>query len=163
MLHKRTTAEDEGFRPGVEQQHDAAMDISDEFERQFFGDLMLFSVVEWFKHYDLTQLADSERLQQVVDKVEADMLALYRAKHQAVNSRRCELETWVKTQQGWAGTPALYQITQFLRNIELNFGDEAKVWQQIQSESHRQGRKQQIVDALLHYRGERLVWDQLFR
>ena len=163
MLHKRTTAEDEGFRPGVEQQHDAAMDISDEFERQFFGDLMLFSVVEWFKHYDLTQLADSERLQQVVDKVEADMLALYRAKHQAVNSRRRELETWVKAQQGWAGTPALYQITQFLRNIELNFGDEAKVWQQIQSESHRQGRKQQIVDALLHYCGERVVWDQLFR
>jgi hypothetical protein len=162
MLHKRTTDEEEGFRPGVEQQHDAAIDISDESERQFFGDLMLFSVVEWLKQHDLAQLVDGERLQQVVDKVEADMLALYQAKHQAVNTRRTELEVWANAQHGWAEMPALHRIEQFLRNIALNFGDEAKAWQQIQSASHRHARKQQIMDALTHYRSERAVWDQLF-
>ena len=163
MLHKRTTADvQEDFRPGVEQQGEALIDIADEAERQFFGDLMLFSVVEWLKHADLAQLTDAERLQQVVDKVETEMLALYQAKHQAVNTRRRELEAWVKAQSGWAGTPALPRILQFLDNIAWNFGDEAKAWQQIQSVSHRHARKQQIVDALLHYRGERAVWDQLF-
>jgi hypothetical protein len=162
MLHKRTTDEEEGFRPGVEQQQDAAIDIADEFERQFFGDLMLFSVVEWLKHYDLAQLTDAERLQQVVDKVETDMLALYQAKHQAVNSRHAALAAWVEAQQGWEETPALHQITQFLRNIVLNFGDEATAWQQIQSASHRHVRKQQIMNALMTYRSERDVWDQLF-
>ncbi|MBO0614948.1 hypothetical protein [Thiothrix fructosivorans] len=162
MLHKRTTDEEDGFRPGVEQTQDAAIDISDEFERQFFGDLMLFSVVEWLKHYDLAQLTDAERLQQVVDKVEAEMLTLYQAKHAAVNQRRHALETWLASQQAWAATAAWQQITQFLRNIERNFGEEATAWQQIQSAAHRERRKQQIIVALTHYRGEREVWDQLF-
>jgi hypothetical protein len=162
MLHKRTTDEEEGFRPGVEQQHDAAIDISDEFERQFFGDLMLFSVVEWLKHYDLAQLTDAERLRQVVDKVEAEMLALYQAKHAAVNQRRHALETWLALQHAWVATPASQQIAQFLQNIERNFGDDATAWQQIQSAAHREGRKQQIIAALMNYRGEREVWDQLF-
>jgi hypothetical protein len=119
-------------------------------------------VVEWLKHYDLTQLTDAESLQQVVDKVEADMLALYQAKHQAVNSRHAALAAWVAAQASWVGTPALHQITQFLRNIVLNFGDEATAWQQIQSASHRHVRKQQIMNALMTYRSERDVWDQLF-
>lgn len=162
MLHKRTTDAEDGFRPGVEQTQDAAIDISDEFERQFFGDLMLFSVVEWLKHYDLAQLTDAECLQQVVDKVEADMLALYQAKHAAVNQRHHALEAWLTAQTGWAGTAALSHIEQFLRNIALNFGDEAVAWQQIQSAAHREGRKQQIIAALMNYRSERDVWDQLF-
>jgi hypothetical protein len=162
MLHKRTSDEEDGFRPGVEQQQDAAIDISDEMERQFFGDLMLFSVVEWLKQYDLAQLADGDGLQQVVDKVETDILALYQMKHQAVNSRRIELDAWVKAQQGLVGAPVLHKIAQFLRNIERNFGDEATAWQQIQSASHRHARKQQIMDALMSYPSERAVWDQLF-
>jgi hypothetical protein len=162
MLHKRTTEDEDGFRPGVEQTQDAAIDISDEFERQFFGDLMLFSVVEWLKHYSLAQLTDEARLQQVVDTVEAEMLAFYQAKHQAVNTRRTELDAWIKAQQGWMATPASQQIGQFLQNIERNFGDGATAWQQIQSAAHREGRKQQIIAALMNYRGEREVWDQLF-
>lgn len=81
MLHKRTTADvQEIFAPGVEQQGEVLIDIADEAERQFFGDLMLFSVVEWLKYADLAQLTDADRLQQVVDKVETEMLALYQAK-----------------------------------------------------------------------------------
>ena len=163
MLHKRTTDAEDGFRPGVEQQHDAAIDISDEFERQFFGDLMLFSVVEWLKHYDLAQLTDAERLQQVVDKVEAEMLALYQAKHEAVNAQVQALEQWVQQpQHGWQGTPALAQVLQFLGNIRRNFSDQSLAWQQIQSAEHRAKRKQQMVAALMGYRAEREVWDQLF-
>ncbi|MBU0656784.1 MAG: hypothetical protein KJ914_16810 [Gammaproteobacteria bacterium] len=164
MLHRRTTddARDD-FRPGVEQQQDAAIDISDEFERQFFGDLMLFSVVEWLKHYTLEQLLDENLLQQVVGKVEADMLALYQAKHEAVNGRLPELEQWVRQEQHWwHETPAMHKVLQFLRNIERNFSDQSQAWQQIQSASHREARKRQIMDALMQYRGERAVWDQLF-
>jgi len=163
MLHKRTTEDEDGFRPGVEQTQDAAIDISDEFERQFFGDLMLFSVVEWLRQYTLEQLSEGILLEQVLAKVEAEMLALYQAKHQAVNARLAELGEWVQQpQRWWHGTPTLFQVLQFLRNIELNFSDQSQVWQQIQSASHRKQRKQQIMDALMNYRRERAVWDQLF-
>ncbi|MEB4591742.1 hypothetical protein VSS37_12185 [Candidatus Thiothrix sp. Deng01] len=164
MLHRRTT-EDTGddFRPGVEQQQDAAIDISDEFERQFFGDLMLFSVVEFLKTHTLEQLTDVGLLQQVAGKVEADLLGLYQAKHEAVNARLEGLEQWVNQEQHWwRGTSAMRQIAQFLRNIERNFSDQSLAWRQIQSETHRVGRKAQILDALLHYRSERDAWDQLF-
>ena len=161
MLHRRTSDEEDGFRPGVERQQDAAIDISDELERQFFGDVMLFSVVEWLKAHDLVQLAEGHGLAEVLGKVETELLALYQAKHQAVNARRRELEAWVQAQQGWIGASALHSIRLFLGNIELNFGDEARAWTQIQSASHRQGRRQQIMDALMGYCRERAVWDQL--
>ena len=98
MLHRRTIGNEaeEDFRPGVEPQQDAAIDISNEFERQFFGDLMLFSVVEWLKHHDLGEMNDGEALRQVVDQVETDMLALYQAKHDSVNGRLAELEQWLR-------------------------------------------------------------------
>lgn len=163
MLHKRTTEQEDGFRPGVEQTRDAAIDISDEFERQFFGDLMLFSVVAFLKIYRLDQLTDTDLLTQVIGKVEAELLDLYQAKHVAVNARRVELEQWVRQpQHWWHDTPAMHKVLQFLNSVALNFGETAKAWQQIQSASHRAGRRQQITDALMHYREERAAWDQLF-
>jgi len=47
MLHQRTQAQQlaNDFRPGVKQTAQG-IDLSDEFERQFFGDLMLFSVAD---------------------------------------------------------------------------------------------------------------------
>jgi hypothetical protein len=170
MLHTRTTADDmqaefrQGeFRPGVEQRDDAAIDIADEFERQFFGDLMLFSVVAWLKQHSLDQLADAAAVEQGVTQVEAEMLALYTAKHRAVNDRLAELERWRgAVPPGWRGTSALARIEQFLLNMAANFGDASSAWQQIQSESHRATRRAQIVDALTHYREERAAWDRLF-
>lgn len=164
MLHGRTATADmqTEFRPGVERQPDAAIDISDEFERQFFGDLMLFSVVAWLKENDLPELTDGARLQPVVNRVEAELLELYAAKHRAVNARIAELERWIEAAPPtWQGTPALDELAAFLRNMRSNFGDASPAWQQIQSPSHRDARKRQIVDALVNYRAERAAWDAL--
>jgi hypothetical protein len=164
MLHGRTVTVDlqAEYRPGVERQPDAATDISGEFERQFFGDLMLFTVVEWLKENSLEGLAEGARLQPIVDRVEAELLALYAAKHCAVNDRVSELERWLAAAPaGWQGTPALGKLAAFLRNVRSNFGDASPAWQQIQSRAHRDARKRQIVDALANYREERAAWDTL--
>ncbi|MFO7542155.1 MAG: hypothetical protein R6W97_04965 [Thiobacillus sp.] len=165
MLHRRTAAGDmeEEFRPGVEQRDAAAIDISDEFERQFFGDLMLFSVVEWLKCHDLAQLDDAEQLEQVVVQVEAELLALYASKHRAVNDRLAELERWLgQAPSGWPDPAARARLVAFLRNMAANFGEASPAWRQIQSAAHRAARRAQIVDALTHYRGERAAWNRLF-
>lgn len=165
MLHGRTVTADlqAEFRPGVERQADAAIDISDEFERQFFGDLMLFTVVAWLKEHDLAGLAEAAQLQPVIDRVEAELLDLYAAKHHAVNTRIAELEQWLAAPpHGWQGAPALDTLATFLRNMRSNFGDASPAWRQIQSRAHRDARKRQIVDALAHYRDERAAWDALF-
>ncbi len=164
MLHGRTATADmqAEFRPGVERQSDAVIDISDEFERQFFGDLMLFSVVAWLKENELSELTEGARLQSVIDRVEAEMLVLYATKHRAVNTRIAELERWLATAPcDWQDTPALDKLAAFLRNMRSNFGDASPAWQQIQNPSHRDARKRQIVDALVNYRAERAAWDAL--
>ncbi len=165
MLHGRTVTADlqAEFRPGVERQPDAAIDISDEFERQFFGDLMLFTVVAWLKENDLAGLVGGARLQLVVDQVEAELLELYAAKHRAVNDRIAELELWLAAPpHGWQGAPALDNLAAFLRNMRSNFGDASPAWRQIQSRAHRDARKRQIIDALANYCDERAAWDALF-
>ena len=164
MLHGRTATADmqAEFRPGVERQSDAVIDISDEFERQFFGDLMLFSVVAWLKENELSELTERARLQPVIDRVEAELLELYATKHRAVNARIAELERWLASPpRNWQDTPALDKLAMFLRNMRSNFGDASPAWRQIQSQTHRDARKQQIVDALANYRGERAAWDAL--
>ncbi len=164
MLHGRLAADTlhGEFRPGVAQREDAIIDIADEFERQFFGDVMLFSVVEWLKRRDLADLVDAVAVETVVEQVEGELLELYAAKHDAVNARRVELERWLAAPpDAWRDAPALAVMTRFLCNVAANFGDDAPAWRQIQSLAHRAARRREIVDALVHYRAERAAWDRL--
>ncbi len=164
MLHARTASAElaDEFRPGVEQGTDAGIDIADEFERQFFGDLMLFSVEAWLERHDLAGLDDAQAVEATVRETEARLLASYADKHQAVNTRLDELERWLAAAPAdWPDRKSRIRLTAFLRAMRVNFGDTAPAWQQIQSVPHRAARRAQIVDALTHYQEERRAWDRL--
>lgn len=171
-LHLRTTEAglEDDFRPGVEvgqENEQQRIDLSNEFERQFFGDLMLFSTEELVKRADVNRPFPRGTVEAVLDQKEAEMLALYRQKHEAIVQRNRQLNEQVfKAGQWWLHAPeleaALAQVRAFIDNIERNFGEHAPAWQQIQSTEHRARRKQQIVEALLDYRAERDAWDSLF-
>ncbi len=171
-LHRRTTeaglADD--FRPGVEV-GEAHVDLSNEFERQFFGDLMLFSTEELVKRADVNQPFAQNAIEAVIAEKEAELLALYQQKHDAIVERNRQLDALVFDAGHWwlhaAGqAPALAQalrhVRAFIDNIERNFGEHALAWGQIQSAAHRAGRRRQIVEALMNYRAERNAWDSLF-
>ncbi len=171
-LHLRTTdaGMEDDFRPGVEvgqENERQRIDLSNEFERQFFGDLMLFSTEELVKRADVNRPFPRETVEAVLDQKEAEMLALYRQKHEAIAQKNRQLSEQVfKTGNWWLDAPglkeALAQVRAFIDNIDRNFGEHAPAWQQIQSSEHRTRRKQQIVEALLDYRAERDAWDSLF-
>ncbi len=164
MLHGRLAADTlhGEFRPGVAQRDGTVIDIADEFERQFFGDVMLFSVVEWLKHRTLAELVDAAGVEAVAARVEGELFDLYAAKHAAVNARRAELERWLAAPPAaWRGASALAALARFLRNVAANFGDDAPAWRQIRSPAHRAARRRAIVDALAHYGTERAAWDRL--
>lgn len=169
MLHQRTHKAHDNFRPGVKQETEqglkrlAITDIANEFERQFFGDVMLFTVIECLKKQDLAHLANRELLTESVNKVTAELLDIYQAKHVALIQRVAALKFWLETtQHWWYGTAAMEKILQFLNTTDLNFQDNAPAWQLLQSASHCNMRKQQIIDALMNYHNERTMWDQLF-
>ncbi len=169
-LHRRTTEAglDDDFRPGVElDEAQQSVDLSDEFERQFFGDLMLFSTEELVKQADVKQPFAQEVIATIIARKEAELLALYRQKHVAIVAKNRQLHDLVfNAGHWWLRSPdlavALRQVQAFIDNIARNFGEHAPAWRQIQSAEHRAQRKRQIVEALMNYRAERRAWDSLF-
>ena len=171
-LHRRTTESgpSDDFRPGVELD-EARVDVSNEFERQFFGDLMLFSTEALVKEADVTRPFAQDAIETVIAQKEAELLALYQQKHDAIASKNQQLNDLVFNADHWwlhTSDPgpsiahALRQVRAFVDNIVRNFGEHALAWRQIQSAEHRAERRRQIVEALMNYRAERDAWDSLF-
>jgi len=167
-LHRRTTDAglEDDFRPGVELA-EQGIDLSDEFERQFFGDLMLFSTADLVTRADVNQPFDRDAVVAAIDGREAELLTLYREKHAAILERVQRLrELAFDTGRWWTRSPdlahALRQVEAFVANVERNFGDGSPAWGQIQSAGHRAVRKAQIIEALVNYRTERSAWETLF-
>jgi hypothetical protein len=168
MLHTRHLHDDEAdqFRPGVEQ-GDEAINLADEFERQFFGDLMLFSVTRLTGEGSSAQAFTLQSVSKAIDETEHELLGLYEEKHRDVQDRNTRLKQLLKDPQGWwhdepQAAQALSSVQQFIHNIDVNFGAASTAYQQIQDQRHRDQRKQQIIQALLAYRKSRNAWDQLF-
>ena len=171
-LHRRTTEAglSDDFRPGVElgvEADEQAIDLSNEFERQFFGDLMLFSTEELVKRADVKQPFPHEVVEAAIAQKEAELLALYQQKHDAIIEKSRKLNGLVfNAGHWWLSEPelgnALRHVRTFIDNIDRNFGEHATAWQQVQSAEHRANRKRQIIEALLNYRAERDAWDRLF-
>lgn len=169
-LHRRTTEAglDDDFRPGVElDREQQGIDLSNEFERQFFGDLMLFSTEELVKQADVNQPFSQEMIEAVIARKEPELLALYQQKHEAIVARNRQLHDLVfNAGHWWQRSPelaaALRQVQAFIDNIDRNFSEHSLAWRQIQSAEHRAQRKRQIVEALMNYRAERDAWDSLF-
>lgn len=168
MLHTRHLHEDEAdqFRPGVEQ-GDGAIELTDEFERQFFGDLMLFSVARLTGEGSSAHAFTLESVSKAIDETEDELLLLYEEKHRDVQDRNVQLRQLLNDPQRWwhdepQAAEAISRVQQFIHNIDVNFGAASTAYRQIQNRQHRDRRKQQIIRALLDYRESRDAWDQLF-
>lgn len=171
-LHRRTN--DAGlagaFRPGVARGTDSArdaIDLSGEFESQFFGDLLLFTTEALVSEADVGRPFAHDEVARVMERKERELLALYAQKHDAIRDRSRQLDDLVfRAGHWWLDDPelagALRQVRAFLDNIARNFGAGAPAWQQIRSADHRAARKVQLADALVNYRHERDAWDSLF-
>lgn len=168
-LHRRTSEAGLGgeFRPGVElTQHrtQQKIDLSNEFERQFFGDLMLFTAEELVTEADVNKPFPEALVADVIERKEQELLRLYQQKHLEVLEKGSRLRRLVfDSGHWWLNQPelnlALGNVSAFINNIERNFGGRSLAWRQIQSAGHRAERKQQILEALVGYRSERDAWD----
>ncbi len=171
-LHRRTTGEGLGddFRPGVNIEENGSLeriDLNNEFERQFFGDLMLFSTEALVKQADIRLPLEKQDVSRIIDRTESELLQLYRQKHDIIADKAGQLQALVFDDgHWWTAEPelelAMSHIHAFVDNIRHNFGEQSLAWQQIQSDSHRSERKKQLIDALAGYRSERNAWDRLF-
>lgn len=169
MLHKRTVDETgrSEFRPGIERRHDA-VDLSGEFERQYFGDVMLFAVEKLTGQGYPGARPGSEAIAAAVDATEADLHAKYLAKHERVGAGIVRLEAlFAGPGRWWLEDARLAEagvaFRRFIDNMRGNFAMDAPAWRLIDSAAHRGERKAAIRAAIEHYQDDRVAWRAALR
>jgi hypothetical protein len=166
LLHRRTVAGGAEFRPGVERSAQQ-VDLSGEFERQFFGDVMLFTVIDLVEQGYPEQQPAVDDIRAQVLATEARMRAHYAETRQRVLMRLGALEGLLSDPAHWwngqthAQTHALFE--QFITSLRANFAEGARGWQLIDDHTHREARRAAICDALAGYRLDRQCWERVLQ
>jgi hypothetical protein len=170
LLHKRTQemiGESE-FRPGIDKDQ-GGIDICGEFERQFFGDVMLFSLQALIESGYLQQRQMSvKQIEQVLFDTESTLLDRYHRMQQEIISKLEKLKQQIEDRDRWwwhnrNAKDAIENIQDFIHNMTLNFGEASPGYGMIRSTSHRQQRREQILLALYSYSEDRDIWHQILR
>ena len=164
LLHKRTVdgIGQSEFRPGIERSHDR-VDLSGEFERQYFGDVMLFSIERLSEQGFPGMALTGDVIAGVVEEIEAAMHVRYRAKQAQTASRVDTLATLFDSPDRWwqqetLSDKARADLRRFIDSMRHNFAADSPVWQRVGSEAHRQRRKAEICAAVAQYQDDRDAW-----
>ncbi|MCW8831153.1 MAG: hypothetical protein OQK32_06505 [Gammaproteobacteria bacterium] len=169
MLHKRTTDEtgESEFRPGVNRAQEN-IDLSDEFERQFFGDVMLFTIEQLsnngYPEHDL----DTNMIESTLSETEQSLHQKYENKHQQIMQRLELLKTIFNDERCWWNThpettQAKKNIQRFIENIEHNFGANSQGHALINSTTNQKKRRTEILQAIISYKSDRAIWEGILK
>jgi len=164
MLHGRTLEASGAseFRPGVVAA-DSRVDLSDEFERQFFGDVMLFSMQRLTASgYPDTALSRAQ-IGATLDAVYAEMRGRYHDRQRHTVDQLTQLQALLQDPAQWwhrlpAAAGALHDFEHFVANIKHNFGPGSAAFARIDSAQtwrHWRGRQLDAIDGLHR---DRLAW-----
>lgn len=164
MLHRRTLAStgQSEYRPGVVEQT-SNIDLADEFERQFHGDVMLFSVEKLTARGFPRQIPDAEALQRVLEQTRTDLLARYRERQQGILADLERLREAFDAPTAWWHCrsdmmPVIRRMQRFCANIEHNFGEDSPALQRIlDPDAWAEWQKRQLL-ALSSYRDDCAAW-----
>lgn len=166
MLHKRTV-QDTGqaeFRPDIRQRA-AQIDLAGEFERQYFGDVLLFSMEKLIEQEYPTRTLSRQAVSETVMLTEQTIRAQYLAKHREIMHKLERLTSLLHDTQNWwnqdkAFAIAMARLDAFAGNIEHNFGDESYCYRLMNSAVDKRQRLTQIIEAIMQYPAEQQAWEQ---
>ena len=129
------------FRPGGVTEAER-IDLADEFERQFFGDVMLFTVEQLTALGFPQQTLAAASLAATLDSVHADMAQKYRTRQVEIVAKLTTLTRILAEPSHWWHLPeqagALTHFRLFLDNMQRNFGADAPGHARIASNTHWQ-------------------------
>jgi len=167
MLHQRTvnTTGKSEFRPGIERKQDV-IDLSGEFIRQFFGDVMLFSMEKLTASgYPKKTLPVSE-VSKVIENIIVEMRKKYGIKHKEIIIRIETFKTLINHAESWWNQSEDMQdskkdFTEFIGNIERNFGVRSIGYDFINSENNINTYHGDILTAIMAYTDDIEKWQAI--
>lgn len=164
MLHKRTVEEigESEFRPGINSEHNK-IDLSGEFERQFFGDVMLFTMEKLTAMGYPARPVAEQLIIQTLEATEQDIRQQYAAKQAQTLEKLTLLKTlFFDNNKWWNITGGLESACEnfriFIDNIEQNFGTTSRCYERIDSTVNRSRRLREMLEAITHYPVDRQAW-----
>jgi len=167
MLHNRTVDSlgQSEFRSGVNHLLQS-IDLSGEFIRQFYGDVMLFSIIELTKSGYPKKHVTFEKITETVHKNFSSMKLRYIEKQQHISNKIIQLKTIIHKPENWWNSAksseyAINLFNQFIENIENNFGKNALTYTLINSEKDIDLNLNKISCAIKTYHADRSHWQNL--
>ena len=167
MLHKRTvrTTGQSEFRPGIAADI-TTIDLSGEFERQFYGDVMLFTI-EKLSAMGYPKLSlSNEAIVEALESTHQTLRQQYNEKRLVIRKKLDFLKALVHDQKNWwnqspAHAEAASNFQVFMDNIEHNFGDNSRCYDLINSSSNKAKRHAGIIEAIAHYAEDGKAWGKM--
>jgi hypothetical protein len=164
MLHRRTVREtgQTEFRPGI-----AAVatdiDLSGEFERQFYGDVMLFTIEKLADAGFPAYLPTRAQVIETLDDTYHHLCDLYNQRRQLIAEKLGELTTILLDPKNWwnhssENIAACNGFDAFATNIAQNFGEQS--YAALQAPALCAQRLDEIAAAILSYPQDRAAWQE---
>jgi hypothetical protein len=153
MLHKRTVtgSTQSEFRPGIAQR-EARVDMNGEFERQFIGDVMLFSMERLTAAGYPTRRTTMADFVDVLDALREELLAEYNARRSDILGKLGKLNGMLDDPSAWwhpaAHTDVMGSFRNFADNLARNFADDAPWVARINSSDYWQAKRAELAAAL---------------
>ncbi|MCP5305331.1 MAG: hypothetical protein H6953_07785 [Chromatiaceae bacterium] len=169
MLHRRTrslTGASE-FRPGVVV-GESNTDLSDEFERQFYGDVMLFSIQRLVEQGFPGARPSRSHVESTLQEVDAELRTRYADKQAKIEARLEVLSQCLDDPARWwhsapASAAAVPLFGAFLRGIRRNFGRDAAGRSRIESPQIRRHWHARQAQAIIGLPDAQAAWQQALR
>jgi hypothetical protein len=168
MLHKRTldSLGQSEYRAGIN--HDSAsVDLSAEFERQYYGDVLLFSV-EKLNQRAAPDRYDRAQVRNILLETEQQLRQKYAAKHADILAQLQRLASLLDDRRHWwhrveVLQPALQQLQWFIDNMQQNYGEHSKTYRLTPASAGNSRRMDELLYALMHYHEDRQAWQSVLQ
>jgi len=166
MLHNRTleVSGRSEFRPGVKVRSNR-VNLSGEFERQYYGDVMLFTVEKLAAEGYPRKAFSAAEIMATIEATDNQLRAQYAAIHAHILEQLALLKTTFGNAGSWwhsaAGLEdAVAEFAAFISNIEHNFGAHSACYALLESGAEHRQRLQQIAAAAGAYLDDMDAWQE---
>ncbi|MGB7501775.1 MAG: hypothetical protein WBM25_05195, partial [Azonexus sp.] len=178
MLHKRTleSGGQSEFRPGIATATEMiapVIDISGEFERQFYGDVMLFSIERLAREHSIRHpvsaaqqvpLGCTDLVANTLDAVRAELLEKYNSRQRTIVDRLQVLDKLLHDPACWWNrapehAAAVAHFAAFTANIAHNFGPDSAGHLRINAAAGWARWRTDLLEAIIAYPADRAAWE----
>ncbi len=166
LLHRRTNPDSSRvYRTGISGSEDS-IDLSGEFVRQFWGDVMLFSVESLARSGFPGRRPDVSEISHVVKSVQGDIWRLYREQKAAAAAKAGAARERLLRGDGWWNRGE--HLEDAVRSMELlcsmvddNFGKDSKSMKSLSAQIDEGGHTDLLIRAIHSFHDDRSVWEKL--